>query len=97
MNTVNGVDLTKLPQPILPGRPDWLELYDFSWKTAARNIRISHGRRHMDVAWDPARNCQWVWDACFMALYCRYGNGQYPGLESLDNFYDMQHAEDTSG
>jgi hypothetical protein len=93
MNTVNGVDLTKLPQPILPGRPDWLELYDFSWKTAARNIRISHGRRHMDVAWDPARNCQWVWDACFMALYCRYGNGQYPGLESLDNFYDMQHAD----
>ncbi len=92
MNTVNGVDLTKLPQPILPGRPDWMELYDFSWKTAAKNIRISHGRRHMDAAWDPARNCQWVWDTCFMALYCRYGNGQYPGVESLDNFYDMQHA-----
>jgi hypothetical protein len=93
MAEINGVDFSRLPQPILPSRQDWLELYDFSWKTAAKNIRMSRGRRHMDAAWDPARNCQWVWDTCFMALYCRYGNGQYPGVESLDNFYDMQHAD----
>jgi hypothetical protein len=93
MAEINGVDFSKLPQPILPSRQDWLELYDFSWKTAAKNIRMTRGCRHMDAAWDPARNCQWVWDTCFMALYCRYGNGQYPGVESLDNFYEMQHAD----
>jgi glycogen debranching enzyme len=93
MTKLNGVDFSKLPKPVIPSRPDWLELYDFSWKKAAQNIRISRGRRHMDAAWNPAVNYQWVWDTCFMVLYCRYGNGQYPGVESLDNFYEMQRAD----
>ena len=47
----------------------------------------------MDAAWDPTRNFQWVWDTCFMTLYCRYGNGQYPGIQSLDNFYELQRRD----
>lgn len=47
----------------------------------------------MDAAWDPQRNYQWVWDTCFMVLYCRYGAGQYPGIESLDNFYELQRND----
>ena len=42
MAELNGVDFSRLPQPILPCRPAWLELYDFSWKTAAKNIRSLH-------------------------------------------------------
>lgn len=91
--TPKAADLAALPVPVLDCKPEWLALYDFAWKTAARNIRHSRGRDHMDAAWDPARNFQWVWDTCFMTLYCRYGNGQYPGIQSLDNFYDLQRED----
>ena len=47
----------------------------------------------MDAAWDPERNYQWVWDTCFMALYCRYCAAQYPGVESLDNSYELQRDD----
>ncbi len=87
------VDVSQLPVPVLEGHPEWVELYRFAWGLAATHIRKSRGRHHMDAAWDPARNYQWVWDTCFMALYCRYGGGEYPGVNSLDNFYDLQRDD----
>ncbi len=83
----------QLPQPLLGRHPEWVDLYHFAWKLAARNIRKSRGRWHMDAAWDPKLNYQWVWDTCFMALYTRYSGGQLPGVQSLDNFYDLQRAD----
>ena len=47
----------------------------------------------MDAAWDPNRNYQWVWDTVFMTLYCRFSNGQLPGIQSLDNFYELQRGD----
>ena len=29
----------------------------------------------------------WIWDTCFMALFCKFGGGTFPGVESLKNFY----------
>lgn len=89
------VDFGRLPRPHLPTKPEWVELYDFAWKTAAKHIRAHphHGRPFMDAAWDDTRCYEWVWDTCFMALYCRYGAGQFPGVQSLDNFYDLQRDD----
>ncbi|MHB0939552.1 MAG: MGH1-like glycoside hydrolase domain-containing protein [Armatimonadota bacterium] len=87
------IDLSILPRPFLSAHPEWVELHDFCWRIAAKNVRFSRGRWHMDAAWDPARNYQWVWDTCFMVLYCRYANGQFPGVQSLDNFYEMQRED----
>ena len=87
------VEVSKLPQPVLGAHSEWVDLYHFAWRLAARNIRKSRGRWHMDAAWDPNRNFQWVWDTSFMALYCRYGAGQYPGVQSLDNFYELQRKD----
>ena len=87
------INLSLLPQPFLSAHPEWVELYEFAWRVAARNVRFSRGRWHMDAAWDAARNYQWVWDTCFMVLYCRYANGQFPGVPSLDNFYEMQRDD----
>ena len=92
-NELNGVDLSRLPRPILGAHPEWEALNQFAWRLAAGNIRVSRGRRHMDAAWDPQRNYQWVWDTSFMALYCRYAADQYPGVESLDNFYELQRDD----
>ncbi|MFO7535099.1 MAG: trehalase family glycosidase [Kiritimatiellia bacterium] len=87
------IDLTALPKPVLEGKPEWLALYDFAWRIAARNVRHSRGRDHLDAAWDPNRNMQWVWDTCFMTFYGRYANGLFPGIQSLDNFYEMQRED----
>lgn len=90
MDATDAVDFGRLPEPVLTEHPEWLDMWHLAWRLAARNIRLTHGRRHMDNAWDPARNCQWVWDSCFVALFCRYGAAQFPGMASLDNFYDLQ-------
>ena len=89
-----AVDLARLPRPILDAHPRWIELYDFAWSLAARNRRRGKtGRWYMDCAWDPSRNYQWVWDTSFMCMYCRFAPEQYPGIQSLDNFYDLQRAD----
>lgn len=87
------VDVSMLPRPFVADRPKWVALHDFAWRTAAQHIRWPRGRWHMDAAWDPERNYQWVWDTCFMALYCRYCAAQYPGVESLDNSYELQRDD----
>ena len=87
------IDLSKLPQPVLGEHAEWVELWDLAWRVASRNIRESRGRRHMDAAWDPERNYQWVWDTSFMTFYCRYAADQFPGIESLDNFYELQRDD----
>jgi Mannosylglycerate hydrolase MGH1-like glycoside hydrolase domain len=89
--TINGIDLGLLPQPLLADHPEWINLYWFSWRLAARNLLEHEGRRHMDTAWDGRH--QWVWDTCFMALYGRYGEPQIPSVSSLDNFYHFQRED----
>lgn len=91
---MNNIDSAHLPRPILSNHPEWLELYYKAWALAARHIRVSKaGRSYMDAAWDPTRNYQWVWDTVFMTLYCRYAPDQYPGIQSVDNFYDLQRPD----
>ena len=93
MTTSAHIDLSLLPQPFFGVHSEWADLHRFAWERASHHIRVTRGRRHMDVAWDPNRNYQWVWDASFMALYCRYGALQFPGTASLDNFYDRQRTD----
>ncbi len=88
------VDFSRLPQPVLGGHPEWVELYHKAWRLAAAHIRTGKGGgAYMDAAWDPQGNRQWVWDTCFMSLFCRYAPDQYPGVQSLDNFYGLQRDD----
>lgn len=84
---------SQLPQPVLGAHPEWVELYNQAWRLAAKHIRESRGRHYMDCAWNPNKNYQWVWDTCLISMYCRYGAGQYPGIQSLDNFYELQRED----
>jgi len=89
-----ALDASRLPRPILGDHPEWVELHDFAWQVAARNVKQSRGRWHLDTAWcsgaEEALNYQWVWDTCFSALYARYSGGALPSVESLDLFYEYQ-------
>jgi glycogen debranching enzyme len=83
-----------LPCPILPGHEDLVELYYFAWELAQKHISYNKNLvspYYMDEACVP--EFLWLWDTCFMAEYCRYAPDSFPGIESLDNFYAIQHED----
>ncbi len=82
-----------LPQPFVAGHPEYGQLYNFAWRLAIRHIRDTNGIRHMDTAWDPDRNYQWVWDLSFVSLFCRYAAGYLPALGAFDIFYQLQRDD----
>ncbi len=81
-----------LTKPVYDENPGFIELHDLAWKQAKDHIRLSPGLPrplYMDEAcWD---NTLWIWDTCYMAMYCRYAPSMFPGVESLDNFYGIIH------
>ena len=34
-----------------------------------------------------------LWDTCFLTMFCNYGHPLIPGIGSLDNFYAKQHGD----
>ena len=43
----------------------------------------------MDEGADP--NTNWIWDTCFMTMFCKYSPQLFPGVESFWNFYLPMH------
>lgn len=91
--TTLPVDISRLPKPILSQHPEWIDLYDFAWKLAVKSLRQSPKRTYMDIGIGLDGNVEWVWDTCFVALFARYGAGMFPGIQGLDNFYDLQRED----
>jgi glycogen debranching enzyme len=87
------IDLSQVPRPVLGDSPGLVALNAAAWQMAARHVRVSRGRPHIDAAWDAKRNYQWVWDTCFMALYARYAPHALPAMGGLDNFYELQRDD----
>ncbi|MGM9763143.1 MAG: MGH1-like glycoside hydrolase domain-containing protein [Candidatus Cryptobacteroides sp.] len=84
-----------LPEPVYSLHPEFVELYYKAWELAWDRVKYQEGvpqSPYMDEnLWE---NHIWIWDTEFMALYCRYAPDFYPGIESLDNFYEiiLNHA-----
>ena len=84
----------KLPRPVFDENPQLADLYLKAWELAHDHIRLLPGLptpRHMDEAlWDDR---VWIWDTCFMVQYCKYQPEEFPGVESLENFYRVMLAD----
>jgi hypothetical protein len=84
-----GMDATTpWPTPVLDGEDGLLALYDEAWKLAREHIQTVPGlpqSPYMDEGFDPST--LWIWDTCFMAQFCKYAPRDFPGVESLENFY----------
>lgn len=92
MSTAGPVDVDALPTPILPLRPDLVQLSRLAWTLSAQHITNREGipaSPYMDEGFDP--ETLWIWDSCFMALYCAMAADVFPGVNSLDNFYGPLH------
>ena len=84
-----------LPRPIFDERPELVELHNRAWEIAHTHIVDVPGlpvRRYMDCGHRSDRI--WIWDTCFMALYCKYAPQEFPGIESLENFYSLLLDDD---
>ena len=79
-----------VPHPVYDSNPGFVELYYKAWELAYSHIDSIPGLpspRYMDEA--HASNLIWIWDTCFMTQFCKYCPDVFPGIESLDNFYEL--------
>jgi len=85
----------ELPSPIYEARPLWVQVYWKAWELAAKNFyEPPAGSGFVSSFIDAAFNANiFLWDSCFMTMFCNYGHPLVPGISTLDNFYAKQHAD----
>lgn len=92
-----AMDRTLIPEPVFDAEPELVDLYWRTWEIAHDHVKHSPGAPqtpYMDEAlWN---DTIWIWDTAFMSLFCRYSPEQFPGVESLLNFYAVMHDGATS-
>ncbi len=86
---------SQLPSPIDDEHPLWIETYWKAWELAFRNFRAPSPRsgfvsQFIDAAFN--QNI-FLWDSCFMSMFCNFAWPLVPGISSLDNFYAKEHED----
>ncbi len=85
----------KLPSPIFDEDPNYVRCYWKAWELAFRNFHEpGKGSGFVSPFIDAAFNQNiFLWDTCFMTMFCNYAHPYVPGIGSLDNFYAKQHED----
>lgn len=87
-----SLNFNRIPEIVYEADHGFEEIYKFAWKLAFDHVRTCDAlpvSPYMDEACNPARI--WIWDTCFMVHFCKYSPDQFPGIESLDNFYRIMY------
>ena len=85
-----------IPTPIYDEHPEYHALYMKAWELAYAHIKHIDGMPqtpYMDEAFCATQI--WIWDTCFMSLFCKYAQDVFPGKESLNNFYEVLYNSKT--
>ena len=85
----------KLPKPIYDENPLYVQMYWKTWELAFRNFHEPQpGSGFVSQFIDAAFNENiFLWDSCFLTMFCNYAHPLVPGIETLDNFYAKQHDD----
>jgi glycogen debranching enzyme len=83
----------KLPCPVFEENPDYVRCYWKAWELAFKNFHepvkdSGFVSEFIDAAFN--QNI-FLWDTCFLTMFCNYAHPYVPGICSLDNFYIKQH------
>jgi hypothetical protein len=83
----------RLPSPIYDEDADYVACYWKAWELAFRNFHEpAQSSGFVSQFIDAAFNQNiFLWDTCFMTMFCNYAHRHVPGIASLDNFYVKQH------
>lgn len=82
-----------IPIVIDDEHPEYVELYNATWEIVTRHVKNVAGMPqtpYMDEGF-----CDtdiWIWDSCFMSLFCKYAPKSFPGIETLNNFYEVLYG-----
>jgi len=92
---VFGSTRDKLPSPVFDEDPNYVRCYWKAWELAFRNFHEpARGSGYVSQFIDAAFNQNiFLWDTCFMTMFCSYAHPYVPGIGSLDNFYIKQHED----
>lgn len=83
-----------IPHPLWEEHPEYTEFYEKTWEMAYNHIKSIPGmpqNPYMDEAFCATQ--VWIWDTCFMALFCKFARDIFPGVETLNNFYQVLHHQ----
>lgn len=85
----------QLPAPVCDAKPVWVQAYWKAWELAFRNFHEpAPGSGDVSQFIDAAFNQNiFLWDTCFLTMFCNVAHPLVPGIGSLDNFYAKQHAD----
>jgi hypothetical protein len=85
----------RLPIPVLPEHPGWVEMYWRAWELAWLNLRRPKAESRLIASYlDAAVNgVALLWDSAFMVQFGWYGRRAFPFINMLDNFYARQHDD----
>ncbi|MCY2955099.1 MAG: trehalase family glycosidase [Planctomycetota bacterium] len=85
----------QLPSPIFDENPLYVQMYWKTWELAFRNFyEPKPGSGFVSQFIDAAFNQNiFLWDTCFLTMFCNYGHSLVPGIGSLDNFYAKQYED----
>ena len=83
----------RLPVPVWPNRPDVIDCYWYTWRTAFGNLHgVTAANGFVSPYIDPAFNGHiFMWDSVFMTMFGRYASAAFHFQGTLDNFYRKQH------
>jgi hypothetical protein len=85
----------RLPSPIDEEHALWIETYWKAWELGFHNFREpAPGSGFVSQFIDAAFNQNiFLWDSCFMSMFCNFAWPLVPGISSLDNFCAKQHED----
>lgn len=85
----------QLPSPIYDDNPLYVQTYWKAWELAFKNFyEPPPGSGFVSQFIDAAFSKRiYLWDSCFMSMFCNYAYPLVPGISSLDNFYARQHED----
>ena len=82
-----------LPIPVCEDHPEYNGFYMKAWEMARDHVRYIEGmpqNPYMDEAFCDTQ--VWIWDTCFMSMFCKFASEVFPGVETFKNFYSVIHG-----
>ena len=84
----------RIPIPVYEEFPEYFDFYKKAFELAHAHIKEIDGMPQSPYMDEALCDTQvWIWDSCFMSLFCKYGGDVFPGVETLNNFYEALYGE----